>query len=63
MRLSNLFDDRFGSGRLCAQSMRNRAVPQGASSHYNPGFAEMKGDDDVLCCFGRVAAISGYLRY
>ncbi|RCW77066.1 hypothetical protein C7476_1581, partial [Phyllobacterium bourgognense] len=44
-------------------SMCNRAVPPGTSSHYYPGLTEMKGDDDVLCCFGRVAALSGDLHY
>ena len=43
--------------------MCNRAVPPGASSHYYLGLAEMKGDDDVLCCFGRVTALSGDLHH
>lgn len=34
--------------------MCNRAVPQGAGSHYNFDATEMKGDDVVLCCLGRV---------
>lgn len=52
-----------GTTATAARSMRNRAVPRGASSHYYPGIAEMKGDDDVLCCFGRVAALSGDLHH
>ncbi len=36
---------------------------QGRAPTTIPAWPRMKGDDDVLCCFGRVAALSGDLHY